>query len=113
MIAIHIVVGFLTLLASIVLLVWNIIRLSQGWHKRPSFYRVMVSLLDLQALLGIITIVMHFKAGAFLLHPIAALVTVGFGHAFLKDTKPAKTQLIGYVGVLVLILLTIWLGKVA
>jgi heme A synthase len=112
LVTVHAIVGLLTLVVAALLLIWNAIRLSSGSTTRKSFYRILVGLLDLQLLLGIITFVIHPKGGIWLLHPILMIAAVAVAHVFTKDTRSKAQQLTGYVAVLVLILLGVWLGNV-
>jgi len=110
-VTVHIVLGLITLIVAALTLVWTGIRLSQGWKNRPSFYRVLVGLLDLQALLGIITLVLHPQHGWWLLHPVFMLGAVAIGHVYLKDKRSTIQQLSGVAGIVVLILIGVWIGK--
>lgn len=110
--AVHAIVGLVTLVVAVVLLIWNAIRLSQGWKSRKSFYRILVGLLDVQVLLGIITYVIHPRGGAWLLHPLVMIIAVGIAHVFLKNSRRLSQQVMGYVLVLVLLLVGVWLGRI-
>ncbi|MCL6452223.1 MAG: hypothetical protein K6T78_01205 [Alicyclobacillus sp.] len=111
MLAIHIVVGIITLAASIVLLVWNGIRFARG-GRGPSLSRVLVGLLDLQALLGIITYILHPLGGWWLLHPLFALAAVGAGHVLLKSSRRPRQQMGGYVAIFVFLVIGILVGRI-
>ena len=112
MVAVHALLGLLTRVVAALLLIWNGTRLSSASTTRKSFYRVLVGLLDLQVLLGIITFVIHPKGGLWLLHPILMIAAVAVAHVLTKDTRSPRQQLTGYVSVLVLLVLGIWLGYV-
>lgn len=110
-VAIHSVLGFITLIVAALMLIWNVIRLRKEGTGRPSFYRVLVGLLDLQALLGIITLALHPRGGWWLLHPLFMLAAVAVGHITLKEKRSRVRQLNGLVAILVLILIGAWLGN--
>lgn len=106
----HAILGFITLAVAALLLIWNGIRLSKGWTSRKSFYQILTGLLDLQVLLGIITLLLNHRGGIWLLHPLFMLAAVAVAHIFTKDSRRPAQQLTGYIGVLVLLLIGVWAG---
>jgi hypothetical protein len=110
LIRIHETIGLIIVLLSILLLIWNALRILSKWDK-PSFRSVLVGLLDLQVLLGIITFAIHPIWGKFLLHPIVMIIAAGSAHVILKETRPVKVQLTGYVITVVLLLVGVSAGR--
>ncbi|GMA49530.1 hypothetical protein GCM10025857_08870 [Alicyclobacillus contaminans] len=109
MTAIHGVVGIVTLIVSVALLLWNAFRLGRRLQT-PSYRMVLVGLLDLQVLLGIITWIIHPRGGAWLLHPLFALVAAAVAHTMLKERRKGQIQMIGYVLVFALLVVTVLLS---
>ncbi len=106
MILVHSVIGIVTLIVSVALLIWNGFRLGRG-IQTASYRMVLVGLLDLQVLLGIITWIIHPQPSRWLLHPLFMLVAVALGHTMLKDSRPSRTQFLGYLLIFVLLILGI------
>lgn len=109
MIAIHTLLGFLLLIASIFLAIWQILT----WRSQVPFRKVrsaFVGLLDLQVLLGIITFIMHPRYGVFLFHPLAMIVAVGLAHVFTKENRPARVRLTTYVVMAILLIIGVIAG---
>lgn len=109
MITIHTLLGFLLVIASIFLAIWQIL----SWKSQLLSRRVrsaLLGLLDLQVLLGIITFILHPKFGAFLLHPLLMIIAVGLAHVFTKENRPVRVRLVTYILLAVLLILGVIAG---
>lgn len=116
MVQVHMVLGVVTLLVALFALIWNALRL-RGQSRHKSYRIVLVGILDLQVLLGIITIIMNpvwsRGGGWFFLHPVLMLIALAIAHTFLKESRSARTQLTGYSLVLLLLLVGAWIGSIS
>lgn len=104
MVTLHIVVGVALLLVSLVLMIWNIVRITQKRSGR-SFSRLLSTLVDIQVLLGIIAYVLKPLSGIGILHPITMVLVLVVVHTMIKEKRPERTQLIGYILTFVLIVI--------
>lgn len=110
MVAIHTLLGFFLLIASIFLAIWQILT----WKAQVPFRKIrsaLLGLLDLQVLLGVITFILHpHQSGLFLLHPLLMIVAVGLAHVFTKENRPARVRLRTYITMAVLLLIGVIAG---
>jgi heme A synthase len=109
--AIHIVLGLIILALAIVLLIWTAVNVSNG-RGGPRLSKVLVGLLDLQILLGIIAFAIHPRWSAWLLHPLFMIAAAGVAHVMLKGSRSRRSQLTGYVWVVLLLLLGVWADNI-
>lgn len=113
MLKVHILLGLAIVLISILLLLWNLLRVGLKL-KGPSLRPVLMGLIDLQLVLGVITFIMYPHGGAFLLHPLTMIIAAVIAHTAIKDSRPARTQLFGYIAIVILLLLGVLIfGKLA
>lgn len=101
---IHQGVGYLIFVLALVLTIWNLIR-ATGKVQGKSYRMILVGLLDLQIILGIITLIVTkvSLSGKFILHPISMVIAVVIAHVLTKDSRSTRQRVIGYILVLLLI----------
>lgn len=109
MIAIHTLLGFLLVIASIFLAIWQILTWKSQLLSRK-IRSALLGLLDLQVLLGIITFILHPIYGLFLLHPVLMIIAVGLAHVFTKENRPARVRLMTYILIAVLLIIGVIAG---
>ena len=110
MIAVHAVVGLIIVVISVLLLIWNAIRII-GKLKGPSLRVVLMGLIDLQVLFGIVTFAIYPHWGTFLLHPITMVSAAVVVHTMTKNTRTPRAQLVGYLLTTVLLLAGVAFGN--
>lgn len=110
MIAIHAMVGILIVAISIVLTLWNVIRIGAKL-KGPSLRPVLMGLIDLQLLLGIVTIIMYPHSGLFLLHPLTMIIAAVVFHLMTGKKKTESMQRSGFLVTTVLLILGVYFGN--
>lgn len=109
MAAFHATYGLILVVLSILVLIWNLLR-AAGRVKSNKIRMVFIGLLDLQVLLGVITLIMHHKGGLFLLHPAAMIVAVVLLHALTRESRPMRVQLMAYSSATALMILGVLAG---
>ncbi|MCY0875100.1 MAG: hypothetical protein OWT28_02320 [Firmicutes bacterium] len=102
--AFHAMFGLIVIAITILLTLWNIIRISARLNG-PSLRPVAMGLIDLEILFGIITFIVHPIWGAFLLHPITMLIAAVVFHIMTGKKKSSGVQLTGFILTTVLLLI--------
>ena len=94
--AVHAIYGTILLVVAVLLTIWNLV-LAAGKVKGKSYRMALIGLLDLQVLLGIVTWIVHWQGGLFILHPLVMILTVIYAHIFTKDSRGAKARALAFV----------------
>lgn len=110
MIALHAMFGLIVVGITILLTLWNVIRVAAKLNG-PSLRVVAMGLIDLEILIGLITFIMHPHWGAFLLHPITMLIAAVLFHLLTGKKKSSGVQLTGFILTTVLLLLGVTFGN--
>jgi hypothetical protein len=94
-VTIHAILGLIILILAVIASIVEIVRGRNG-AKNP-LRGPLIGLLDLQILLGIVTIIWTSHYGWFLVHPIIMVVAAILFHGWTKASKSASTRIPAYV----------------
>lgn len=100
---IHAVLGIIILILAVVA---TVVEFARGTHSRKNVLRgPLVGLIDLQILLGIVTMIVKAQYGWFLIHPIIMIVAAALFHVWTKPKGDGRRRAASYlIGTILLII---------